>query len=192
MPTPRRSVLIALALSATLLLPGLAQAEKRHAPAKGGPTVSLLSGKLKFSLPTGYVKGEMPEIDAKAKAEGVSGAMYSLQAEQRVLIVTQTPNPTGVEAADNDTQVLDELSAAALSQQGNSYQQFQKTGERRVLKKNGLGIRQFDAEATLGGAKVLTTTLVAASGNRSAVLNLISSARDPAGHAKLLARVIGR
>lgn len=186
--------LIALLLGMTTLLPMTAQAESRSKPAKGEARqqVSLLGGKLAFTLPASYKKGEMPEIDAKAIAEGVSGAMYTDEANRRVLIVTETPNPVTSEASANDSQVLDELSSAALSQQSNSFHDFQKQGEQRVLKKNGLGVRQLDAYATLGGGKVLTSTLVAASGKRSAVLTVISSAKDPKGHAATLKTVIGK
>lgn len=185
MHIPLKSALLALFLGAALL-PVAVQA----APA--GLKVSLLGGKLAFTLPAGYVKDEMPEIDAKARAEGVSGAMYTQQAEKRVLIVTETPIPVGVEASDDDAQVLDELTAAALTQQGTSYQNVQRLGEQRIVKDNGLGVRQLDASATLGGAEVLSTTLLAASGKRSAVLNVISSARNPAAHEAAVKAVIGR
>lgn len=189
----RTCTLLALLLSVTLL-PMNAQAESRTKPAKSETRqpVSLLGGKLAFNLPATYKKSEMQEVDAKAIAEGISGAMYTDEANRRVLIVTETPNPVTDQATDNDSQVLDELSSAALSQQSNSFHDFQKQGEQRVLKKNGLGVRQLDAYATLGGGKVLTSTLVAASGKRSAVLTVISSAKDPKGHADTLKTVIGK
>lgn len=186
MSIPRvKSALLALLLSATLV-----QAQAQAAPA--GLKVSLLGGKLAFTLPAGYIKDEMPEVDAKARAEGVSGAMYSHRTEKRVLIVTETPIPVGVEASDDDAQVLDELTAAALTQQGTSYENVQRLGEQRIVKHNGLGVRQLDASATLGGAEVLSTTLLAASGKRSAVLNVISSAKDPKAHEAAVKMVIGQ
>lgn len=185
----RISALFVLLLGITLL-PAAAQAESRAR--QPDQSVSLLGGKLAFNLPATYKKGEMPEVDAKAVAEGVSGAMYTDETNRRVLIVTETPNPVTAQAGDNDSQVLDELSSAALSQQSNSFHDFQKQGEQRVLKKNGLGVRQLDAYATLGGGKVLTSTLVAASGKRSAVLTVISSARDPKGHETAVKTVIGK
>ncbi|WP_421958000.1 polyribonucleotide nucleotidyltransferase [Pseudomonas ovata] len=191
---PFRFALLVLLLSAPLA-PATVQADTRAKLAQAAAAslqVSLLGGKLAFTLPAGYVKDEMPEVDAKARAEGVSGAMYTQQAEKRVLIVTETPIPVGVEASDDDAQVLDELSAAALTQQGSSYQDVQRLGEQRLTKKNGLGVRQLDASATLGGANVLSTTLLAASGKRSAVLNVISSARDPKAHEAAVKAIIGR
>lgn len=190
----RTCVTLALLLGMTTLLPLTAQAESRARPAKTDARqhVSLLSGKLTFILPASYKKGEMPEVDAKAIAEGVSGAMYTDETHRRVLIVTETPNPVTSDASANDSQVLDALSSAALSQQSNSFHNFQKQGEQRVLKKNGLGVRQLDAYATLGGGKVLTSTLVAASGKRSALLTVISSAKDPKGHAAAVKMVIGK
>lgn len=195
MPIPRfNSALLALLLSTTLV-PVAVQAETRGKPAKAATAslkVSLLGGKLAFTLPAGYIKDEMPEVDAKARAEGVSGAMYSHRTEKRVLIVTETPIPVGVEASDDDAQVLDELTAAALTQQGTSYENVQRLGEQRIVKHNGLGVRQLDASATLGGAEVLSTTLLAASGKRSAVLNVISSAKDPKAHEAAVKMVIGQ
>lgn len=153
--------------------------------------VSALGGKLAFTLPEGFMKGEMPEIDEKAIAQGVTGSLYTHQVQKRVLIVTETPVPMGVKASDNDTQVLDGLIAGTLAQQSGSYKDFQRLAEKRIVKKNGLGIRQLDTSATMSTTKVLSTTIVAASGTRATVLNVVSPAKDPAGHAALVKTVIG-
>ncbi|MFJ4141682.1 polyribonucleotide nucleotidyltransferase [Pseudomonas sp. NPDC089734] len=153
---------------------------------------SLLDGKLAFTLPAGYVRSEMPEIDEKAIAQGVSGALYSNQAEKRVLIVTEMPIPMDVQASDNDALVLDGLVTGTLAQQRPHAVDFKELGEKKIVKKNGLGLRQVDTSSTLSGTPVLSTTLVAASGTRSAVLNVVSSAKDPAGHAELVKAIIGQ
>ncbi|MBX8475784.1 polyribonucleotide nucleotidyltransferase [Pseudomonas cichorii] len=175
---------------------GIASAQAATKPAAEKQAVasqkaSLLDGKLAFTLPAGYVKGEMPEIDAKAIAQGVSGALYTHQAQKRVLIVTETPIPMDMQASDNDRLVLDGLVAGTLTQQRASYTNFKELGEKTIVKKNGLGIRQIDASATMSGAKVLSTTLVAASGSRSAILNVISSAKNAAEHEQMVKVVVG-
>ena len=163
-------------------------AEKQAAASQ---KASLLDGKLTFTLPAGYVKGEMPEIDAKAIAQGVSGALYTNQAQKRVLIVTETPIPMDMQASDNDRLVLDGLVAGTLTQQRSSYKDFKELGEKTIVKKNGLGVRQIDASATMSGAKVLSTTVVAASGSRSAILNVISNAKNAVEHEQMVKTVIG-
>ncbi|RMQ47107.1 hypothetical protein ALQ04_00092 [Pseudomonas cichorii] len=164
-------------------------AEKQAAASQ---KASLLGGKLAFTLPAGYVKGEMPEIDAKAIAQGVTGALYTHQAQQRVVIVTETPIPMEVQASDNDSLVLDGLVAGTLAQQRSGYTDVKELGEKTIVKKNGLGIRQVDISATMSGAKVLSTTIFAASGTRAAILNVISSAKHPAEHAQMVKTVIGQ
>ncbi len=111
---------------------GRDQAPGRAAPAAAAvQKASLLGGKLAFTIPAGYVQGEMPEIDAKAKAQGVTGALYTNAAEKRVLIVTETPMPMGVQASDNDGVVLDGLVTGILAQQSTGYKDFKSWVTRR-------------------------------------------------------------
>ncbi|MCF5707326.1 polyribonucleotide nucleotidyltransferase [Pseudomonas syringae] len=161
------------------------------APAATAQKASLLDDKLAFTLPAGFVQGEMPEIDDKAKAAGVTGALYTDSTQKRVVIATQTPLPMGVEVGDNDSVVLDGLVTGTMAQQS-AGKDFKKLSEKTILKKNGLGIRQVDTSATMSDTKVLSTTLVAASGKRAAVLNVVSNAKDPKAHAALIKQIIGQ
>ncbi|MBA1232582.1 polyribonucleotide nucleotidyltransferase [Pseudomonas viridiflava] len=161
------------------------------APATTAQKASLLDDKLAFTLPAGFVQGEMPEIDDKAKAAGVTGALYTDSTQKRVVIATQTPLPMGVEVGDNDSVVLDGLVTGTMAQQS-AGKDFKKLSEKTILKKNGLGIRQVDTSATMSDTKVLSTTLVAASGKRAAVLNVVSNAKDPKAHAALIKQIIGQ
>lgn len=161
------------------------------APATIAQKASLLDDKLAFTLPAGFVQGEMPEIDDKAKAAGVTGALYTDSTQKRVVIATQTPLPMGVEVGDNDSVVLDGLVTGTMAQQS-AGKDFKKLSEKTILKKNGLGIRQVDTSATMSDTKVLSTTLVAASGKRAAVLNVVSNAKDPKAHAALIKQIIGQ
>jgi len=162
------------------------------APAAAAQKASLLGGKLTFTLPAGYVQGEMPEIDANAKALGVTGALYTNSAEKRVVIVSEMPIPMGVQASDNDSVVLEGLATGTLGQQSTGYKDFKKLGEKTIVKKNGLGVRQIDTSATMSDTKVLSTTIVAASATRAAVLNVVSNAKNPKEHAALVKAIIGQ
>ncbi|MEG5263956.1 polyribonucleotide nucleotidyltransferase [Pseudomonas sp. JDS28PS106] len=153
--------------------------------------VSVLDGKLSFTLPAGFKKDPMPEIDAKAVAQGVTGSLYTHQAEKRVLIITEMPIPMGVEATDNDAEVLDGLLVGQQAHQSGSYKDFKKLAEKKIVKKNGLGVGQLDTSVTMSGAPVLSTTLVAASGKRAAILNVVSRAANAEQHKAMVKTVIG-
>lgn len=153
--------------------------------------VSVLDGKLSFTLPAGFTKDPMPEIDAKAVAQGVTGSLYTNQADKRVLIITEMPIPMGVEATDNDAEVLDGLLVGQQAHQSGSYKDFKKLAEKKIVKKNGLGVGQLDTSVTMSGAPVLSTTLVAASGKRAAILNVVSRAANAEQHKAMVKTVIG-
>ena len=153
--------------------------------------VSVLDGKLSFTLPAGFKKDPMPEIDAKAVAQGVTGSLYTHQADKRVLIITEMPIPMGVEATDNDAEVLDGLLVGQQAHQSGSYKDFKKLAEKKIVKKNGLGVGQLDTSVTMSSAPVLSTTLVAASGKRAAILNVVSRAANAEQHKAMVKTVIG-
>ncbi|KPY41327.1 Uncharacterized protein ALO48_01064 [Pseudomonas syringae pv. rhaphiolepidis] len=189
-----KAIVVCVALAACQSMVSVQAATKPQTAAPAAAVVqkaSLLGGKLAFTIPAGYVQGEMPEIDAKAKAQGVTGALYTNAAEKRVLIVTETPMPMGVQASDNDGVVLDGLVTGIVAQQSTGYKDFKKLGDKKIVKKNGLGVRQLDTSATMSDAQVLSTSIIAASGARAAVLNVVSNAKNPKEHAALVKAVIG-
>lgn len=160
-------------------------------PAKPtGQKVSMLGGKFVFYLPKDYVKGPMEEIDDKAKAAGVTGSLYMNKPAKRVVIITETPLPDGKTVPSNDTETLDDIIAETLVQQQSSYKDFSKLGEKKVVRK-GLGLRQLDISGSVDGGKVLSTTVAAASGNRTAMVNVISLAKDAKAHGALVKGVTG-
>ncbi|WP_341962963.1 polyribonucleotide nucleotidyltransferase [Pseudomonas sp. RC10] len=163
----------------------------KTAPAKPtGQKVSMLGGKFVFYLPKDYVKGPMEEIDDKAKAAGVTGSLYMNKPAKRVVIITETPLPDGKTVPSNDTETLDDIIAETLVQQQSSYKDFSKLGEKKVVRK-GLGLRQLDISGSVDGGKVLSTTVAAASGNRTAMVNVISLAKDAKAHGALVKGVTG-
>jgi hypothetical protein len=163
-------------------------AKQAVAPAKA----SVLGGKLAFTLPAGYVQGEMPEIDEKAIALGVTGSLYTHQADKRVLLIAEMPIPMGIEAQDNDPEVLDGMLVGQQAHESGSSKAFKKLGEKKFVKKNGLGIGQLDTSSEMSGTKVLSTTIVAASGRRSAIITVISRANNPTEHAAMVKTVVGQ
>lgn len=163
----------------------------KKAPAKpSGQKVSMLGGKFVFYLPKDYVQGPMEEIDDKAKAAGVTGSLYMNKPAKRVVIITETPLPDGKSVPSNDTQTLDTIIAETLVQQQSSYKDFTKLGEKKIVRK-GLGLRQLDISGSVEGGKVLSTTIAAASGTRTAMVNVISLAKDAKAHGVLVKGVTG-
>lgn len=163
----------------------------KTAPAKpSGQKVSMLGGKFVFYLPKDYVKGPMEEIDDKAKAAGVTGSLYMNKPAKRVVIITETPLPDGKNVPSNDTETLDNIIAETLVQQQSSYRDFSKLSEKKVVRK-GVGLRQLDISGSVDGGKVLSTTVAAASGNRTAMVNVISLAKDAKAHALVVKGVTG-
>ncbi|MDH0747583.1 polyribonucleotide nucleotidyltransferase [Pseudomonas sp. GD03842] len=164
---------------------------KKTTPAKpSGQKVSMLGGKFVFYLPKDYVKGPMEEIDDKAKAAGVIGSLYMNRPAKRVVIITETPLPDGKTASSNDTETLDTIIAETLIQQQSSYKDFAKLGEKKLVRKR-LGLRQLDISGSVDGGKVLSTTVAAASGTRTAMVNVISLAKDAKAHGALVKAVTG-
>ena len=155
-----------------------------------GQKVSMLGGKFLFYLPKDYVKGPMEEIDDKAKAAGVTGLLYMNKPAKRVVIITETPLPDGKSVPSNDTETLDTIIAETLVQQQSSYRDFKKLGEKKIVRK-GLGLRQLDIAGGVDGGNVLSTTLTAASGTRTAMVNVISLAKDAKAHAQLIKNMTG-
>jgi DNA mismatch repair ATPase MutL len=152
--------------------------------------VMMLDNKFAFTLPKDYVQGPMEEIDDKARAAGVTGSLYMNKPAKRVVIITETPLPDGQNVPTNDSQTLDNIIAETLVQQQSSYKDFNKLGEKKILR-NGLELRQLDISGSVEGGKVLSTTIAAVSGARTAVVNVISLEKDVSAHTAVVNEVTG-
>jgi hypothetical protein len=152
--------------------------------------VMMLDSKFAFTLPKDYVQGPMEEIDDKALAAGVTGSLYMNKPAKRVVIITETPLPDGQNVPTNDSQTLDNIIAETLVQQQSSYKDFSKLGEKKILR-NGLELRQLDISGSVEGGKVLSTTIAAVSGARTAVVNVISLEKDVSAHTAVVNEVTG-
>jgi hypothetical protein len=186
-----QTVLSCIVLAACMGTVGAEAATKHKAPAKPATQkVSLLAGKFVFTLPKDYVKGPMEEIDAKAKAAGVTGALYMNKPAKRVVIITEAPLPDGKKVGPNDKATLDSIIADTQKQQKESYNDFKKLGEKKIVRK-GLGMRQLDISGSVDGGRVLSTTVTAANGTRTAMVNVISLEKDDKAHAEVVKGVTG-
>ena len=176
-------------LLAAALAMGLQGTSLYAAPQQKPPTtqkVSMLEGKWTFRLPKAYVQSPMPEIDEKAKAAGVTGSLYMNKAAKRVVIITETPLESRETVSSNDAATLSGIVAATLEQQKASYQNFRQLGDAKKMVRRGLGMRQVDISGSVDGGKVLSSTVAAASGNRMAMVNVISLEKDAKAHGELL------
>jgi hypothetical protein len=68
---------------------------------------------------------------------------------------------------------------------------FNKTSEKSLTQKGtGLGLRQIDSTATQGGGMTLDSTLMAASGTRMAIVQIISRPNDKTDHETLVKQIV--
>ncbi|MNG29731.1 hypothetical protein D3C84_1152160 [compost metagenome] len=75
--------------------------------------------------------------------------------------------------------------------QRNALSDYNQLSEKSLtLKSSGLGVRQVDSTATQGGGQTLNTTLMAASGNRMTVIQVISRPGDMAAHETLIKQIV--
>ncbi|MDY7560908.1 hypothetical protein QN366_17705 [Pseudomonas sp. CCC3.2] len=182
---------VALALSLTALLVGMSSfaANKPAHPATAATKLSTLEGKFAFNLPKGYVARALPPGDAKNGTAGATGTMYVNKDEKRVIIAAQNALPNGLKAGDNDDGFLDSSVTGFVRQQSEALPDFKQTNEHRMTIK-GLGIREIDSTATMGGGSTLNTTFLSGSGNHMSVVQIVSRADDQAGHTALIKRII--
>jgi hypothetical protein len=163
-----------------------AAAKQQAAPGTG---VSLLDGKLRFSLPAGYRSEPLPPGDASKGTAGARGMLYMNEAEKRIVVATEIPVQNGPGApAGGDSALLAGASAGFIDKQAQALADFRKTHEQRISL-GGLPAQQIDATASIGGGKTLNTYFIAAAGPHMAVIQLISRESDQAGHLATVKRI---
>lgn len=187
----RKLVMLCLAFSVQGVAAVQAATEPPTSEASTPQRISVLAGKLTYTLPQGYVERELPELDAQARARGMTGTMYVNAAQKRMVVVTETPVPEGSFEGDNDEEFLLGLANGTISKHESGYQDFRILREKEVVKNNGLGILEIDAYGTLGNDQLLNTTLLAASGRTAAYIHLISPRDTRKTHIALIKAIIG-
>ena len=152
-------------------------------------TITTLGGKFNFTLPKAYVADTLP-VDKAQDGTGVTqGTMYANQTSKSVVIVAETVRNDGIDVQDNDAQFLDGAVAGFVKDQSAALPDFKKLSEKKLTFK-GLGLRQVDSTATQGGGQTLNTTLLAGSGTRMALVQVISRASDKSGHEALVKTIL--
>ncbi|MEZ1323762.1 hypothetical protein QIW46_20675 [Pseudomonas fluorescens] len=160
-----------------------AQAAKKNA---GTEKVSMLEGKFTFVLPKGFIADPLP-----TSPSGTTGTMYTNEATKTVVITAENKIPEGQHVKDNDGQFLDGSVASFIEDQRKALPDFNKLSEKSLTQKGtGLGLRQVDSTATQGGGQTLNTTLMAGSGTKMALVQVISRASDKKGHDALVKTIL--
>ena len=163
------------------------------APAKeaAAQKVTVLGGKFVFTLPKGFSADTLPHGDAADGTAGATGTMYTNSTTKTVVIVAQNTIPGGVNVKDNDSDFLDRAASDFVAQQTKALPDFKLISEKSLSKKGqGLGLRQITSNATQGGGPTLDTTLLTASGTRTALVQIVSRASDVAGHEALVKQIL--
>ncbi|WP_347907425.1 hypothetical protein [Pseudomonas grandcourensis] len=180
-----KKALVLLLAAATGLGALSAQAAKATSSDAPAQKVSMLGSKFTFNLPKGFIANPLP-----ASPDGASGTLYSNETTKTVVIAAENTLPNGISVKDNDGVFLDGTVADFEAAQHKSLPDYNKLSEKNLTQKAGLGLRQVDGTATQGGGMTLTTTLMAASGTRMAVIQVISRPGDMAAHETLIKQIV--
>ncbi|KAB0503535.1 hypothetical protein [Pseudomonas lini] len=187
-----KKAVVLLLMAATSLGALNVQAAKATASDKApAQKVSMLGGKFTFTLPKGFIANPLPAGDAATGTAGATGTMYTNQTTKTVVIAAENTIPGGANVKDNDGEFLDATVSAFATEQRNALPDFNKTSEKSLTQKGtGLGLRQIDSTATQGGGMTLDSTLMAASGTRMAIVQIISRPTDKTGHETLVKQIV--
>ncbi|WP_256809178.1 hypothetical protein [Pseudomonas siliginis] len=148
--------------------------------------VSLLDGKFAFVLPKGFVADPLP-----ASPSGAKGTMYTNQTTKTVVIAAENQISAGQNVKDNDGEFLDGSVSSFIDDQRKALPDFNKLSEKSLTQKGtGLGLRQVDSTATQGGGQTLNTTLLAGSGTKMALVQVISRVSDKKAHDALIKAIV--
>ncbi|MDR9751797.1 hypothetical protein RG836_10075 [Pseudomonas sp. SZMC_28357] len=166
-------------------------AAKATAKEPAAQKVSILGGKFTFTLPKGFTVTALPGGDAASGTAGATGTMYTNATSKTVVIVAENTIPGGVTVKDNDTEFLDAALVQFIEKQSQALPDFNKLSEKSMSQRGaGLGLRQVDSTATQGGGPTLDTTLLTASGTRTALVQVVSRASDKVGHEALVKQIL--
>ncbi|QVM99004.1 hypothetical protein JYG36_12835 [Pseudomonas sp. SORT22] len=187
----RTALTLTLAVVGLLALPNLHAASKAGSQTKAEVKVAVLGGKFSFTLPAGFIASPLSADEQSSEGAGAVGTLYANAQEKRVVMVVEKPLPEASRPGDNDDAFLDGAVSGFVERQSAGLPDFRQTGEAR-LNRNGLGVRQIDSTATLGGGKTLNSTFIAGSGERMAVIQVISRSDQASSHAALVKRIAGQ
>ncbi|ROL68929.1 hypothetical protein BK634_14225 [Pseudomonas chlororaphis] len=166
-------------------------ADKKSSKPPAAQNISMLNGKFSFTLPKGFTASTLGAGDEASGTAGASGTLYSNATTKTVVIAAHNTLPNGQQVEDNDSVFLDGAVAGFLSQQAAALPDFSKQSEKSMRVKS-LGVRQIDSTASMGGGLTLNSTLLAGSGNKMMVIQVISRVGDKTGHDTLMKQILGQ
>lgn len=155
-------------------------AKPAAAAATGAQAASLLDGKLAFAL-QGFEVNSVPGAGP--------GKMYVNKEAKRVIIIGEEPTPALARGA-SDQDLLDGMKVIKDKQKAAS-PTYKVTSETTESVK-GLSVHHIEATDVMDGNPVLQATLLAVANKKFAVIQVISSQRDPAGHAAAVNSILGK
>ncbi|WHS58529.1 hypothetical protein [Pseudomonas sp. G2-4] len=183
------AALLLTAIAALVAVPAQAAPSKATGDA-AAQKVSMLGGKFVFTLPKGFIATPLPAGDAAQGTAGATGTMYSNATSRTVVIAAENTIINGAKVKDDDGAFLDTTMGDFAVQRTTALPDAKILSAKSLTQKGtGLGLRQLDTSATQGGGPTLDTTLLAASGTRMAVVQVISRAKDKAGHEALVKQI---
>jgi hypothetical protein len=175
------SLCVVAAFSGAANMAVAAAPEKPAATAAAGKqSLALLDGKLSFTL-QGFAPTSVPG--------GGPGTMYVNKEAKRVIIVGEEPMPALVRGASDQT-FLDGMKSIKDKQKAAS-PEYKVTSEKTENVK-GLQVHHIEATDVMDGNPVLQATLLAAGNKKFTVIQVISGAKDPAGHAAAVDNILGK
>lgn len=167
----------------------LTEPAAEHAPVLAPARATLLKGKLKFTVPEGFVASALAP-GARMGTADVKGTVFAHDARKQLIIVGEWRTPSGVRVRDDDHVFLERARADYIAHMQKALPDYEILGD-RALRIRTLGVRQTDGLSTFGVVRTLSTSLLAASGATQAVVRIISRAEDGERHQALVAEVIG-
>ncbi|MCX7079882.1 MAG: hypothetical protein NTV76_11150 [Pseudomonas sp.] len=185
-----KAIVLLLAAAASFGAMSVYAATQPAAKTSTEQKVSTLDGKFTINLPQGFEANPLPPGDSASGTAGAMGTMYTNRTSKTVVLVAENVRTDGVQTKDNDSTFLDSAVESFLQKQSAALPDFKKLDEKKLTIK-GLGLRQIESAATMGGGNTLDTTLLAGSGSRILVIQIISRADDPTGHSALVKQIIG-
>jgi hypothetical protein len=190
MSLSKHAAALVLTAIASLAVAPVQAAQPKPAAQAPAQKVSMLGGKFVFNLPKGFTATPLPAGDAAQGTAGATGTMYSNSTSRTVVIAAENVIINGTTVKDDDDAFLDTTMADFAAQRRKALPDAKILSEKSLTQKGtGLGLRQLDTSATQGGGPTLDTTLLAASGTRMAVVQIISRASDKTGHEALIKQI---
>lgn len=152
-------------------------------------TVTLLQGKLRFNLPAGFDGSDLPPGRAEDGTAGALGKLYVNGDTRQVVVISEAPTPGNVAATDNDNAFLTGAAKGFINQQKQASADYTLLGE-EVFAAGPMGVKRINAKGSFAGTPTLNTSLLAGSGPRLAVIQIVSRDDDPEGHQQLVSTVL--